>query len=441
MALLQYDRNEAGAYVDHLSKVNERNSVVATEDVRNKNGVLLVAKGMRISASTASKLIKHKLSKPIEYSVNVENHVNSKRIFDSVLAFNANHSDLKALFESLNLGRGFESDLGFLQQYPVVMQKLTVLKERLPRDYDKALFCCWFGYAIAKRLNSADASPIATAVTGLLHDVGMLHIDPNILNKEGELSPEEWRTIQSHTLIGELFLKEITSLPHVVPKAVAQHHERCDGGGYPRGLFGNKMTLVGQIVALCDSLYAIRFNPKNQHQSLKELISVVQINLGLHFKEIEQAAISLIREAELPTPPPNTSVEKIVPYLKKMVKLLSAWSWAMPIISSTIPLETKSKALRSARILSGRLSEIIEQSGMVTEGIERWIHIVGESPAEASVEEMQDLSNMYREFNWRCRELKRNLILGLKDAASQDLELDLKKKLVKCATILSHDEA
>lgn len=89
-----------------------------------------------------------------------------------------------------------------------------------------------------------------------LHDIGKLFLDHDLLNKSEELTPEEYRRIQQHTLLSaELFIgPELSTARNIA----LYHHERYDGSGYPFGLKGNEIPVEAQIVALADVFDALR---------------------------------------------------------------------------------------------------------------------------------------------------------------------------------------
>jgi HD-GYP domain-containing protein (c-di-GMP phosphodiesterase class II) len=91
---------------------------------------------------------------------------------------------------------------------------------------------------------------------GLLHDVGKIGIDDNVLKKQGRLTPEEYRQIQSHVRIGMHILSDLKKLSHLLP-GVAHHHEALDGTGYPLGLSGNAIPLPARILAVADAFDAM----------------------------------------------------------------------------------------------------------------------------------------------------------------------------------------
>src|SRR5437762_1206743 len=80
------------------------------------------------------------------------------------------------------------------------------------------------------------------AVAGLLYDIGKLRIAPEILNKPGQLSDDEYRRIKTHPQAGANILARVGGFDEEIPIVLA-HHERVDGGGYPHGLAGDRIPL------------------------------------------------------------------------------------------------------------------------------------------------------------------------------------------------------
>ncbi|MCX6354311.1 MAG: HD domain-containing protein [Candidatus Aureabacteria bacterium] len=90
----------------------------------------------------------------------------------------------------------------------------------------------------------------------LLHDIGKLGIQKNILNKESPLTPEEWKSIHEHPMIGEEILKPVAVDPEILA-IVRSHHERYDGVGYPDKIDGKHTNIFAQIIAIADAYDAM----------------------------------------------------------------------------------------------------------------------------------------------------------------------------------------
>lgn len=91
---------------------------------------------------------------------------------------------------------------------------------------------------------------------GLLHDVGKIGIDDNVLRKPGKLTEAEFAHIKTHVEIGYNILIDLKQLSHVLP-IVRHHHESWDGRGYPHHLTGENIPFLARIVAVADAFDAM----------------------------------------------------------------------------------------------------------------------------------------------------------------------------------------
>ncbi len=93
-------------------------------------------------------------------------------------------------------------------------------------------------------------------LAGLLHDIGKIGIDDNVLRKPGKLTDAEYEHIKTHAEIGHRILSDIKQLDEVLP-VVLHHHEQWNGKGYPRMLAGEAIPLLARIMAVADSFDAM----------------------------------------------------------------------------------------------------------------------------------------------------------------------------------------
>jgi diguanylate cyclase (GGDEF)-like protein len=112
--------------------------------------------------------------------------------------------------------------------------------------------CAHYAELIARGLNLSSEEVADAAFAGRIHDVGKLFIDERILNKPGPLTENEFGAIKSHTQLGVQVLRAVPQSDQVA-QAVAAHHEAFDGSGYPLGLRGESIPLLGRIVAVADA--------------------------------------------------------------------------------------------------------------------------------------------------------------------------------------------
>lgn len=113
-----------------------------------------------------------------------------------------------------------------------------------------------YAIQLAREMRLSHAQIENISVAALLHDVGKIGIDENILNKPGKLTPEERLEIEKHPEISVSILKEVKLAP-IIFEVVLHHHERYDGKGYPAHLGGEDLPIEVYILGVADTYDAI----------------------------------------------------------------------------------------------------------------------------------------------------------------------------------------
>jgi len=142
-----------------------------------------------------------------------------------------------------------------------------------------------YSAAVARAMGLAEATVDAILVAAPLHDVGKIGIPDRILLKPGPLDPEEWRIMKTHTTMGGQILAGAEGNVLKLAEVIAlTHHERWDGKGYPRGLAGQRIPLVGRIIAIADVFDALTTRrPYKQPFSVEKSLQIIREESGSHF--------------------------------------------------------------------------------------------------------------------------------------------------------------
>jgi len=137
----------------------------------------------------------------------------------------------------------------------------------------------------------------------LLHDIGKIAIPPEVLNKPGKLTDEEFKIIKSHSLQGYRVLKDISIMPELAIGAGA-HHERPDGKGYPKGLKGDEIPRVAQIIAVADTFDAMYSDrPYRKRMNFEKAVSIIKEVSGTQLaSDVVDAFLRLVEKGEFRAP-------------------------------------------------------------------------------------------------------------------------------------------
>ncbi|TFW15400.1 response regulator [Duganella callida] len=146
---------------------------------------------------------------------------------------------------------------------------------------------------LAVGMSEAEAEDLLHAAP--MHDVGKIGIPDSILRKPGPLDPDEWKIMQTHALIGgDIIGKHAAGMLAMAYDVAMTHHEKWDGSGYPNGLSGEEIPLVGRIIAIADV-----FDALTSARPYKEAWSVektVEFMLGQRDKHFEGRLVDLFFE-------------------------------------------------------------------------------------------------------------------------------------------------
>lgn len=130
------------------------------------------------------------------------------------------------------------------------------------------------GYKVG--LNSYQIKTLALGA--LLHDIGKIKIPKQIIHKPGALTPKEYEIVKLHAPLGYKILRDEMGLPDEIARPALEHQEKFDGTGYPKGLSGDSIGILSQIVSVCDVYDALvstklYSNPKPSQDAIKIMLN------------------------------------------------------------------------------------------------------------------------------------------------------------------------
>ncbi len=159
-----------------------------------------------------------------------------------------------------------------------------------------------YSVAIARKLKLAERRVLLIEYASLLHDMGKIAVQHDILLKPDKLDDEEWRLMRMHPETGAKIVADLHFL-RGAREVVLYHHERYDGLGYPDGLKGSEIPLEARIVKVADAFDAMLSDrPYRKGLSVDEAIAELEGGRGTEFDPVVvDAFLQLVRQGEVDT--------------------------------------------------------------------------------------------------------------------------------------------
>lgn len=405
-------------YLNKVMDLSQEKEVEASEDIYAANGMKLIAKGAKLSHEMQERLILHRLTKPLETSIAVNDGVGMKEVMAEAQRLADESKPLQALLGS---AKGADAPLKILSRMNFnhsLMMLLSVANHASDGALGHYVVASLLSAGIARQLNLNEDKLQNVATAGLFHDVGKLYINPEYLRPNQKLKPSEWRHVVSHPVIGQKLLTEVGGLNRATTQAVLEHHERFNGNGYPQQLAGNAIGIEGQVLAAAEILASMFVR---RELSLQRAELALRIVPGEHALPI----VSILSRA---------SAEAEVAQGEDFAVQADALAKARDVLLDRL----QALVTLCADLCASPALKSVPAAGLLRQVLTR-LHLIQQALASTGVDYRDDghddllLSSLghkdgfeihvvIMEINWRISELARDLILHSEHLAPQELE-------------------
>jgi HD-GYP domain-containing protein (c-di-GMP phosphodiesterase class II) len=414
--ILQYtDHAKNGFYSVHLSEIsNKGNQAFTTSDILNDKGVLLARKGVNIDQGVRQQLIRHKLLKPLDNHIGLEHQADSKTLVNEFRQLLDKYPDLHVVNEALKFGPEFEKLLKLERLHPLITQKLTVLEAQMNSEFEKSIFAAWLSTMIAREMGLSMDVRRHTLIAALIHDIGLLHLDPDLICSNRKLSAAEWRTVSAHVIVGKIIADSVPGISPEVSRAVIEHHEDCFGAGYPLALNEDQLGIPGKIINMTDSIHSIRVKSfRNSQRTLGDIKPYLQLNPTTNGYEVYRATMSIVKKSGLQPVRlrPDNCPKDYVKNLGKQISILREAKEALDDIhENLLALSDRInrhdvKQLSAIAAVTRRIRSTIHESGLLSNEIAEWLHQERDlsDVDEQVMGEFNEIELLIKELTWQIR--------------------------------------
>ncbi|MBI9086177.1 MAG: HDOD domain-containing protein [Desulfobacterales bacterium] len=263
----------------------------------------------------------------------------------------------------------------------------------------------------------------------LLHDIGMVYLPLEILQKTGKLNDEELSVIKKHPVLAENVLSNMTILKGTLPM-IRHHHEAFDGSGYPDGLRGADIPLGARIIAIADSYDALTsVRPHRPAIDSEQALAVIQEKAGQQYdRGLVNRFARFIRKGDMSirgrkTEEP-TKEKGLADFIDDVIEKFKKGNVELPVLPQVV--HDVQAVMREPNSSSEDLANVIEKDAVISvrltavanspyyRGIEQ-ITSVRSAISRLGLKETQNLitaianKNLYETKNFRFRKVMENL--------------------------------
>ena len=393
-------------YLDKVMDLAETADVFAIEDIFSAHKMKLVSKGAKISRAMQEKLVLHKLSQPLESSIDVEGGIDVKAVVSEARHISETLEPVARMLHMANTGGG-SSTFHILSeaQFGSAMKTMLTIAERGGNVASAhSVLVSLVSVCLAKQIRLSEKDQTVAALAGLFHDIGELYVEPKYLDNKRRLLPHEWRNVAVHPRIGQMLINQLEKFPPAVAQAVSEHHERLDGAGYPAQLVGKNISQVGQVVAVAEMVSGILIN---QDRPLERAELALKVVPGEHANELVSAISGTLRATTQAQPePPLIPPERAHSEVQGISGRIST------------ALEAAQHLLDCSVIKTAKAKELLQRALTQTLAIQRAFKstgLYGCMDERAKLLEVKNTEILFeaavatREFEWRMRDIARHL--------------------------------
>lgn len=298
-----------------VSVTNIREGTFLGKSIYSSDGRLLLSKGIQLDKKLISILKKHQvlyiyiedeISEGIEVHSIIEDKlkieaINTvKKLFDMAMYRGRGKEKvewipLRAHLEVQNI---IENILNNLKENENILYSMTELMGTDMYTYKHSVNVAILSILTARSLGIKEKDIKDIAMGAMLHDIGKSKIDPEILNKNTELTEDEIEIMKKHTEYGYEIVKNDLALSYITKQIIYSHHEFLDGSGYPRGLKREEVSMYSMIVTICDMFDTITSDREGKkrvpiYTALEMLAAqtVYKLDFNVYSKFIENIAV------------------------------------------------------------------------------------------------------------------------------------------------------
>lgn len=390
-------------YLRAVTDMADHSQVVTIDAIYTDKGIKLVDKGIRIDSRMYERLVLYPLRYPVDWHLSADHLVDVAELEATALAQCETVELMQRLVYSLGDVEPLLAPIRGIVLPPRIAFKLTVMREQRNELFIHSLQMSLVAIYLALQSGRTERECVPLATAALLHDLGMLYMDPAWTDASYRLTGEERKQLVAHSVTSMLMVRSADTYSQAVELAVLEHHERMDGSGYPRGVQGRSISAMGQVLMLAEVISA--FFEKFPEMPGQRLSLMLRMNHQRYPAHLVQIILPLLYDEITPgTPlqPLQAEVSLNVNALSAAFQMWGSLSQGFPALWQSMP-DHQAAAFVDAGVaqLQKQLAEAGAHPDQQTDLL---------SCLRDDVQGMKELALVHREALWQLQSIVDNCL-------------------------------
>jgi len=367
------------AFVDAVAELGARRAVRTSQAIYNTHGLKLLEGGVTIDRTLYDKLFSHRLSLPLDECIDPGPGADGESLVASARAATLRHPFFARVAPAGERGKALFDAIATIRLPKPVALHLTLARETRRALFDHSILMALLCAHLVRESAGSSIDLRDAAAAGLLHDLGMLHIAPELLDSDERLSGDELKPVWAHPLTSSMLVDRFAEYPKEVVRAIVEHHERLDGSGYPRGLAGDAIGALGRVLGIAEVVTAM-FDGERRFSEQR-----VSLLLRINPRRYDAAQVAAIHRLLAAAPPPfdddAIDADALVARLQRLTEVLAQWRAASAATGDRVPA-AQAALVRALDAQNATLQRMLYDAGVTRDQLAR---IGGEVGSDAGL--------------------------------------------------------
>lgn len=313
----------SSAFLKAVSQLGQRRRVVTSKAIFNHQGIKLLEGGVKVDEKLYDRLVAHRLNVSLGESVDCDAPVTGQMLREASEETMSRMPFFAAMGPPGRMRSILLQAIEAIALPPPVAFHLTLARETRPGMFEHAIMMALLCAHLVREGGAPIHDMTVAATAGLLHDLGMLHIDPELLEAGTRLSGDERRPIDAHPMTSSMLIARFHEYSRSIPRAILEHHELLDGTGYPRGLAGDAISPLGRLLSLAEVVTAMFDGGRKFPEQRVSLL--LRVSPDRYDSSLVPSIHRLLQALPVSDADVDETVTELVDRLRSLADLMTRW--------------------------------------------------------------------------------------------------------------------